>query len=238
MRFSTVLLAGTAALTNAAAVPQPPQHSSLPIVGFHPPYEKKFSFSPVIQPVTGLEVLHAAPVKVGLNRNVDVDTNAKAGLDADTDADIDADADTHLEKRGAGARLNGAADGIGAGASIAEAMSGLLQKLFPINNWTSARETFTKATVDAMWARNPDRRRWVAAACYNMNWDVANRGGISDVASVKLSMGALNTDYDCFYIGRNNALWTRGDGGYINLAIVSDSNFCTFDGRTADLTCR
>ncbi|XP_014562316.1 hypothetical protein COCVIDRAFT_84064, partial [Bipolaris victoriae FI3] len=123
-------------------------------------------------------------------------------------------------------------------ASIAGAMSGLLDKLFPINNWNSARETFTQATVDAMWARNPDRNRWVAAACYNMKWDVANRGRISDVASVKLSMGALNTDYDCFYIGRQNSLWTRGDGGYINLAVVSDNRFCTFDSRTADLDCR
>ena len=185
----------------------------------------------MIQPGAALDVLNASPVKVGIKTNVDVDADADvdadvgADIDADTDADVNTDADAHLQKRRAGARLNGAAEGIGAGASIAGAMSGLLQKLFPINNWNSARETFTQSTVDAMWARNPDRNRWVAAVCYNMKWDVANRGGISDVASVKLSMGALNTDYDCFYIGRHNSLWTRGDGGYINVSSILILNF-------------
>lgn len=37
MRFSIVFLAGTAALTNAAAVPHPPQGSNaVAIVGSHP----------------------------------------------------------------------------------------------------------------------------------------------------------------------------------------------------------
>lgn len=75
-----------------------------------------------------------------------------------------------------------------------------------------------------MWSANPDRRRWVAVACYNKGWDVKDRRQISDVVSMELRLGAFHTNYDCMYIGRNNQFYTFSDGGYIN---VSWRLFCS-----------
>lgn len=69
-----------------------------------------------------------------------------------------------------------------------------------------------------MWQNNPNPGKWPAVVCYNKGWRVKNAGAISDVVDVNLKMGALHTDYDCMYIGRNNQFYTDGDGGYINVS--------------------
>ncbi|KAK8042843.1 hypothetical protein PG994_013326 [Apiospora phragmitis] len=103
-------------------------------------------------------------------------------------------------------------------------------------NFDNAREAFTKKTAEAMWAKNPDPAKFAAAICYNEAYDLEDPKGMDGLTSVKMTLGPLNTDYDCFYMTANNALYTRGDGGFINLAFVSDKR-CTFDSNTADLTC-
>ncbi|KAK6827650.1 hypothetical protein PG990_009262 [Apiospora arundinis] len=115
-----------------------------------------------------------------------------------------------------------------------EAAAGLIKDLA---NFDNAREEFTKKTANAMWAANPDPAKFAAAICYNMGYDLQDPKGMDGLTSAKMTLGPLNTDYDCFYMTANNALWTRGDGGFINLAFVSDKR-CTFDRDTADLTCR
>lgn len=45
--------------------------------------------------------------------------------------------------------------------------------------------------------------------------------------------------YDCFYMwGPNNHFNSNGDGGYINLAVVTRGDKCTFDGKTSDVYCK
>ncbi|KAJ8079451.1 hypothetical protein PM082_013789 [Marasmius tenuissimus] len=135
----------------------------------------------------------------------------------------DLNVDIGHEKRGAGAslaRLNRANGD--AGVAIGQALGELLAKLVPIRKWDEARETFTKSTTAAMWARNPNRSKWVAAICYNKGWRAQNPGGISDVQSMELKLGVLHTDYDCMYMGRNNQFYTDSDGGYINLTAFDD----------------
>ncbi|KAL0065590.1 hypothetical protein AAF712_007368 [Marasmius tenuissimus] len=149
----------------------------------------------------------------------------------------DASADVALVKRGATAsRTRGG--GADAGAAIGQALGEILAKLFPIGKWNEARETFTKATTAEMWARNPNRGKWVAAICYNKGWRVKNPAGISDVQSMELKLGALHTDYDCMYMGRGNQFYTDGDGGYINLSMTYDGGACNFDRGTGDLSCK
>ncbi|KAK8105327.1 uncharacterized protein PG998_004203 [Apiospora kogelbergensis] len=114
-----------------------------------------------------------------------------------------------------------------------EAAAGLIKNLA---NFDNAREAFTKKTADAMWAANPDPKKYAAAVCYNMSYDLQDPKGMDGLISAKMTLGPLHTDYDCFYMTANNALYTRGDGGFINLAFVSDKR-CTFDRDTADLTC-
>ncbi|KAK1234367.1 hypothetical protein PQX77_002405 [Marasmius sp. AFHP31] len=128
--------------------------------------------------------------------------------------------DVGHERRGAGASLSRLNRANGdAGVAIGQALGELLAKLVPIGKWDDAREAFTKSTTAAMWARNPDRSKWVAAICYNKGWRTQNPGGISDVQSMELKLGALHTDYDCMYMGRNNQFYTDSDGGYINVDI-------------------
>ncbi|KAK8052196.1 hypothetical protein PG993_003581 [Apiospora rasikravindrae] len=114
-----------------------------------------------------------------------------------------------------------------------EAASGLIKDLA---NFDNAREAFTKKTAQDMWAANPDPAKFAAAVCYNMAYDLEDPNGMDGLTSAKMTLGPLNTDYDCFYMTAKNALYTRGDGGFINLAFVSDKR-CTFDSDTADLTC-
>lgn len=136
--------------------------------------------------------------------------------------DIDASAEVSLEKRGATAETVGGKAG-DAGLAIGKIFNALLQKLVPLKDWTPAREAFTKETTALMWANNPNPSKWVAVACYNKGWRVKNYGAISDVQDVNLKLGALHTDYDCMYIGRNNQFYTDGEGGYINVSTPSQS---------------
>jgi len=105
-----------------------------------------------------------------------------------------------------------------AGQAAGRFINALLNKLVSLSDWTPARETFTKQTTSLMWQNNPDPSRWVGAACYNKGWHVKDPSAISDVVSMKLSLGALNTNYDCMYIGHNNQFYTDSDGGYINVS--------------------
>ena len=125
-----------------------------------------------------------------------------------------------LEKRQRarpGVSMRGGASGQ-AGQVLGRAIAELLRQLFPIQDWTPARERFTQATTALMWQNNPNPSVWVAVACYNKAWDVRDRSRVTPAVSVRLTLGALNTDYDCMYIGRNNQFWTRGDNGFINVS--------------------
>lgn len=39
-----------------------------------------------------------------------------------------------------------------------------------------------------------------AAICYNLEYDVANWNRVYEKTSVKLELGLLHTDYDCFFM--------------------------------------
>ncbi|KAJ4175377.1 hypothetical protein NW759_017723 [Fusarium solani] len=47
---------------------------------------------------------------------------------------------------------------------------------------------------------------------------------------------ADSSSYDCFYMGRDNAFWSYGDGGNINLHARWYSGVCRFDDKS-DLYC-
>ncbi|KKY30856.1 hypothetical protein UCDDA912_g09202 [Diaporthe ampelina] len=88
-----------------------------------------------------------------------------------------------------------------------------------LGEWNEMREAFTKKTTSEMWARNPDLQY-----------------GMSGLASAKLELGMLKTDYDCMYMTGNNKFSTKNEGGYINLSYTYN-NRCSFDKRSGDLTC-
>ncbi|PVH96451.1 hypothetical protein DM02DRAFT_535258 [Periconia macrospinosa] len=106
-----------------------------------------------------------------------------------------------------------------------------------LGEWNETREKFTKETVAALWDRNPDYTKYAAAVCYNKGYRLANPAGITELASAKLELGLLNTDYDCMLIETPNQFFTDSAGGYINLAYRYDSR-CSFDQSTGDLTCK
>ena len=141
-------------------------------------------------------------------------------------ADV-ADVSVHLSERqqspSANAQVIGDHSGA-AGQAVGRIFNELLNKLFPLKDWTPARETFTKETTALMWRNNPDRNRWVAVACYNKGWRTKN-GARSDVVSMRLKLGAFHTDYDCMYIGHNNQFYTDSDGGYINVSEPGDDEY-------------
>lgn len=130
----------------------------------------------------------------------------------------------HLEKR----VLDPVSAGIISGAIVTAVVgtasgvaAGSINNILPnLNTWEQVREEFTKKTVEEMWARRPDDN--VAAICYvsdrltlqlckvankltfsveqNMDYTVSKPDQVSELASVKLSSGLLNTDYDCFFL--------------------------------------
>ncbi|KAF5869647.1 uncharacterized protein Bfra_010844 [Botrytis fragariae] len=110
------------------------------------------------------------------------------------------------------------------------------QTIANLGKWNDAREKFTQTTTANMWSRNPDYNKYPAAVCYNKGYSLKNPAGIVGKVSAKLSLGLLNTDYDCMYMTGNNAFYTRSEGGYINLSYTYNSR-CSFDGKTGDLTC-
>ncbi|TGO59606.1 hypothetical protein BOTNAR_0159g00050 [Botryotinia narcissicola] len=110
------------------------------------------------------------------------------------------------------------------------------QTISDLGKWNDAREKFTQATTANMWARNPDYNRYPAVMCYNKGYSVKNPAGIAGKVSAKLSLGLLNTDYDCMYMTGNNQFYTHSEGGYINLSYRYNSR-CSFDGKSGDLSC-
>lgn len=115
-----------------------------------------------------------------------------------------------------------------------EAVKSLITSL---SQWNEAREVFTQNTTSVMWANNPDYSAYPAAICYNKNYSMKNTAGFLAKGSVTLTVGSLHTDYDCLYMSADNAFYTYNEGGYINLAYMYDSNKCSFDSETGDLTC-
>ncbi|KAL0564153.1 hypothetical protein V5O48_017899 [Marasmius crinis-equi] len=133
--------------------------------------------------------------------------NATVSLLGHDDDEIESEAG-NLAK-GAGARRLRDSDAE-TGAVFGEILADLLKVLFPLKDWTPAREQFTP-TTELRWNRNPNPGKYPAVACYSKGWRVKNPSGISAVQSMELSLGALKLDYDCMYVGRNNQ---DGDGGY------------------------
>ncbi|EPQ31333.1 uncharacterized protein PFL1_01517 [Pseudozyma flocculosa PF-1] len=186
--------------------------------------------------VTGMANAAAVPAQA------DGNTLVAARADGNTlenFAAIPDQADDHtLESRAAGAVAGVAAKYIikqVGNAAVAEAIAQAFKTLGGLGQWNSARERFTKNTVAAMWARRPRNAR--AAVCYNMAYRVSRPSQMTPVTSVEFRLGNLNTDYDCFYMwGPDNHFNSQGDGGYINLATITQGN-CSFDKKTSDIYC-
>ncbi|KFA81152.1 hypothetical protein S40288_01036 [Stachybotrys chartarum IBT 40288] len=106
-----------------------------------------------------------------------------------------------------------------------------------LGDWNDAREAFTKATTEDMWAKNPDYNKFPAAVCYNKGYRLETPANVDGFASVKFELGLLNTDYDCMYLQGPNSFWTDSEGGYINLSYTYNADRCSFDQATGDLTC-
>ncbi|KAB2580089.1 hypothetical protein DBV05_g1084 [Lasiodiplodia theobromae] len=106
---------------------------------------------------------------------------------------------------------------------------GSINNILPaLSTWEQVREQFTKKTVAEMWARRPNNR--VAAICYNMGYSVSKPKQVTELASVKISSGLLNTDYDCFFMqGPDARFKPQGDGGYINFAAMHNNAHCTYN---------
>lgn len=116
------------------------------------------------------------------------------------------------------------------------AIDSVIKLIKDVSSFTEAREKFTKQTTAAMWDA-ADKKVYSAAICYNMGYTLKNPSGIDGKTSVKLKQGLLNVDYDCFLMKAGaNALYTNGDGGFQNLAVQHDQR-CTYDSKSADLTC-
>ncbi|KAK6207857.1 hypothetical protein QIS74_12938 [Colletotrichum tabaci] len=108
------------------------------------------------------------------------------------------------------------ATNVGLGQIIYAAGSAAYNHVKSISNWNEAREQFTQLTTQIMIDHNPYPSVAVAAICYNKGYDVRDRRGIYGLTSQELAIWPLKTDYDCFYMGKNNAFWSQGDGGTIN----------------------
>ncbi|TGO31592.1 hypothetical protein BHYA_0499g00020 [Botrytis hyacinthi] len=91
------------------------------------------------------------------------------------------------------------------------------QTLENLGQWNEVREKFTQETTLNMWARNPDYNKYPAAVCYNKGYSLKNPNGFVGRVSAKLSLGLLETDYDCMYITGNNQFYTHAEGGFINV---------------------
>ena len=112
-------------------------------------------------------------------------------------------------------------------AVVTEAVKATVKLIGDISNFDAARDAFTQQTTEAMMAKNPDPKKFQAAACYNKAFSVANPANIDGQNSVKFSLGLLNTDYECLYIAAPNQFFTESDGGFINVRLHAtiDKNF-------------
>lgn len=89
-------------------------------------------------------------------------------------------------------------------------------------NWTETREKFTRATTTAMMEKIAENATMAALApgafCYNKAWDSLNPAHIGAKQSKDLTSFPLSTTYDCAFIIAPNTVYTRGDGGFINVS--------------------
>ncbi|GME37697.1 hypothetical protein AA0111_g4810 [Neofusicoccum parvum] len=105
------------------------------------------------------------------------------------------------------------------------------------STWDEAREEFTKEVTRKMWQERKSDKE--AAVCYNMAYDVSKPDQLRELVSVKFESGPLHTDYDCFFMeGPDNRFSSHGDGGYINLAVMSVDGICSFEDSTSDVICK
>lgn len=81
-----------------------------------------------------------------------------------------------------------------AGWATKEALTQIKSLTSAASNWKEARETFTKTAVDDMMKKIDTDMSWVGAVCYNMGYDV-DASKRSDIATLKLKSGPLNTEY-------------------------------------------
>ncbi|KAK1981590.1 hypothetical protein LZ30DRAFT_719723 [Colletotrichum cereale] len=89
-----------------------------------------------------------------------------------------------------------------------------------------------------MWKRNPDYAKFPAAACYGLGYRLANPTGLDGLIHVNVTGGVFqHENYDCMYITGPNQFFTDSDGGSLNLGVTYDPTRCSFDKKTADLTC-
>ncbi|KAF6783207.1 hypothetical protein CSOJ01_15924 [Colletotrichum sojae] len=134
-------------------------------------------------------------------------------------------------------RLNTAsANNVGYGQAIYAAGSAAISQVKSLSNWNKAREQFTQLTTQIMMDHNPNSTEAVSAICYNQGYSVKDPQGIYGLRSEDLSIFPAKTDYDCFYMGKNNAFWSEGDGGTINLYTRWYTGSCRFDDQS-DLYC-
>ncbi|CAI7653985.1 unnamed protein product [Penicillium discolor] len=162
------------------------------------------------------------------------------------------DADPSLTKR-----LNTqSSSNVAYGQAIYAAGAAAVKQVKGLKNWNKSREQFTqlgkkKESHSFLWRsrantsfpvtagmmdHNPDPKTAVAAICYNKGYGIKDPEGIYGLHSEKLSVWPASTDYDCFYMGRNNAFWSYGDGGSINLYTRWQHGACRFDDKS-DLYC-
>ncbi|KAH7042790.1 hypothetical protein B0J12DRAFT_761370 [Macrophomina phaseolina] len=211
MRFSTALIAATA-VAGAAAMP-----------------------------AVGTEPLDVAVTESNEPRAVDTTEVVQwDGVPTDPEVAVDLTTEKAIEKRAVPVAVIAAGSAMGSavlGDLTTRAINAAVGLIGDIGNWNAARERFTRTTTAEMWKRNPDFNRWKAAVCYNMAYEVRDRNNVAGFKDANFKLGALSTDYDCMYLGRGNAFWTRGDGGFINLSYTYQRGACTFDGNTGDLTC-
>ncbi|KAF4764072.1 hypothetical protein N7455_011046 [Penicillium solitum] len=134
-------------------------------------------------------------------------------------------------------RLNTESSGnVAYGKAIYAAGAAAVSQVKSLKNWNKSREQFIQLVTQGMVDHNPDPETAVAAICYNKGYGIKDPEGIYGLHSETLSVWPLSTDYDCFYMGKNNAFWSYGDGGSINLYTRWQHGVCRFDDKS-DLYC-
>ncbi|KAK2050016.1 hypothetical protein LZ31DRAFT_257164 [Colletotrichum somersetense] len=106
------------------------------------------------------------------------------------------------------------------------------------HDFNKARKLLTSTQVEEMWKRNPDYNKYPATACYSKGYRLKNPNGFFELAYINVTAaGGHSAEYACMYIEAPNQFYTDGDGGSLNLGVDFDANRCSFDHKTADLTC-
>ncbi|APA16003.1 hypothetical protein SS1G_10104 [Sclerotinia sclerotiorum 1980 UF-70] len=222
MKFSIATIIACAAIANAAALPAP-----APVAAVGDP-----------------NAVVAPSIETHFSGQFDANGVLFPKEDNETDQALqkreeDNETDQALQKRIAPLVIMGTAlaiKGVGILTKIAVEVAG--DTLKNLKKWNETREAFTQKTTLEMWKRNPDYNKFPAVACYNKGYHLQNPSGQDGRVSAKLSLGLLNTDYDCLFMTGNNAFYTHKEGGYINLSYRYNGNRCSFNKGNGDLTCR